>query len=114
MRRRGRRGGSALAPLLWRGLVPKDLTHIPACGTIGCALGTYQHGPLAQLAEQLTLNQRVPGSSPGGLTTLEFMGGWNIRPPFSYGRVTPSRDDDWDDWIRVRETLLDPTANNLP
>jgi hypothetical protein len=26
-------------------------------------------GPLAQLAEQLTLNQRVPGSSPGRLTT---------------------------------------------
>ncbi len=25
--------------------------------------------PLAQLAEQLTLNQRVPGSSPGGRTS---------------------------------------------
>jgi hypothetical protein len=25
--------------------------------------------PLAQLAEQLTLNQWVPGSSPGGRTT---------------------------------------------
>jgi hypothetical protein len=25
-------------------------------------------GPLAQLAEQLTLNQRVPGSSPGRVT----------------------------------------------
>ena len=28
-----------------------------------------RHGPLAQLAEQLTLNQLVPGSSPGGLTS---------------------------------------------
>jgi hypothetical protein len=27
-------------------------------------------GPLAQLVEQLTLNQRVPGSSPGRLTTF--------------------------------------------
>src|SRR5690242_7597508 len=26
-------------------------------------------GPLAQLVEQLTLNQRVPGSSPGRLTS---------------------------------------------
>ena len=26
------------------------------------------HGPLAQLAEQVTLNHPVPGSSPGGLT----------------------------------------------
>ncbi len=28
----------------------------------------YHNGPLAQLAEQLTLNQRVRGSSPRGLT----------------------------------------------
>ena len=28
------------------------------------------HGPLAQLAEQLTLNQRVRGSSPRGLTSF--------------------------------------------
>ncbi len=28
-----------------------------------------KEGPLAQLAEQLTLNQRVPGSSPGRPTT---------------------------------------------
>lgn len=28
--------------------------------------------PLAQLAEQLALNQRVPGSSPGGCTSLIF------------------------------------------
>ncbi len=26
------------------------------------------HGPLAQLVEQLTLNQRVAGSSPSGIT----------------------------------------------
>ena len=30
------------------------------------------HGPLAQLAEQLTLNQRVRGSSPRGLTRSKF------------------------------------------
>ena len=29
----------------------------------------FARGPLAQLAEQLTLNQPVPGSSPGGLTS---------------------------------------------
>src|SRR5680860_1261152 len=29
------------------------------------------NAPLAQLAEQLTLNQWVPGSSPGGCTTHE-------------------------------------------
>ena len=30
---------------------------------------TYsQHDPVAQLAEHLTFNQRVPGSSPGGIT----------------------------------------------
>ena len=28
------------------------------------------HGRIAQLVEQLTLNQRVPGSSPGASTTL--------------------------------------------
>ncbi len=33
------------------------------------------HAPLAQLAEQLTLNQRVPGSSPG----------WRILPPIAAG-----------------------------
>ena len=31
-------------------------------------LGFEAVAPLAQLAEQLTLNQRVPGSSPGGRT----------------------------------------------
>src|SRR6476660_1837166 len=30
-------------------------------------------GPLAQLAEQLTLNQRVQGSSPWGVTTIEAL-----------------------------------------
>jgi hypothetical protein len=29
-----------------------------------------QSGRIAQLVEQLTLNQRVPGSSPGAPTTL--------------------------------------------
>ena len=38
------------------------------CGSSGRgfeSLRSPQNGPLAQLAEQLTLNQRVPGSSPG-------------------------------------------------
>ena len=26
----------------------------------------YMHSPVAQLAEHLAVNQRVPGSSPGG------------------------------------------------
>jgi hypothetical protein len=32
--------------------------------------------PLAQLAEQLTLNQWVPGSSPGGCTTGKTASGF--------------------------------------
>ena len=36
------------------------------------------YGPLAQLVEQLTLNQLVPGSSPGRLTTLEA-GRWILE-----------------------------------
>ena len=31
------------------------------------------NAPLAQLAEQLTLNQWVPGSSPGGCTKTQFL-----------------------------------------
>jgi hypothetical protein len=30
-----------------------------------------QSGRIAQLVEQLTLNQRVPGSSPGAPTTID-------------------------------------------
>src|SRR5260221_11858618 len=40
----------------------------------------YHNGPLAQLAEQLTLNQRVRGSSPRGLTTTKC-GGWHVANP---------------------------------
>ena len=37
--------------------------------------------PLAQLAEQLTLNQWVPGSSPGGCTTGKTASGlWKHKP----------------------------------
>ena len=35
-------------------------------------LSFYADAPLAQLAEQLTLNQWVPGSSPGGRTFTGF------------------------------------------
>src|SRR3972149_2997044 len=34
-----------------------------------CYKGSLAGGPLAQLVEQQTLNLRVPGSSPGRLTT---------------------------------------------
>ena len=35
------------------------------------------YAPLAQLAEHLTLNQQVPGSSPGGRTNnLDHISGW--------------------------------------
>src|SRR5215217_1290178 len=37
--------------------------------------------PLAQLAEQLTLNQWVPGSSPGGCTTGKTASGLRKRKP---------------------------------
>ena len=33
----------------------------------------HKNGPLAQLAEQLTLNQLVPGSSPGWVTRRRFI-----------------------------------------
>jgi hypothetical protein len=39
------------------------------------------NGPLAQLAEQLTLNQPVPGSSPGRLISAEIKTGGGIPPP---------------------------------
>lgn len=39
----------------------------------GQVVGFCAVAPLAQLAEQLTLNQRVPGSSPGG-RTFSFYG----------------------------------------
>ena len=35
---------------------------------LGKVIRIEVHAPLAQLAEQLTLNQWVPGSSPGGCT----------------------------------------------
>ena len=33
-------------------------------------LDFFRHGPIAQLVEQLTLNQRVAGSSPARLTII--------------------------------------------
>lgn len=36
-------------------------------------LVTHLVGPLAQLVEQLTFNQRVAGSNPARLTTLPLM-----------------------------------------
>ena len=40
------------------------------------------NGRVAQLVEQLTLNQRVPGSSPGASTT----GSWLFPPPKDGGK----------------------------
>ena len=58
--------------------------------TTGAGVRTARNsidGPLAQLAEQLTLNQRVPGSSPGRLTTsfqrlslIRFFGNKELCP----------------------------------
>ncbi len=45
-----------------------------------------QHAPLAQLAEQLTLNQRVGGSSPSRRTTGSPSG---VSPCSSQGSGTP-------------------------
>src|SRR3954464_10188703 len=43
--------------------------------------GSKKDAPLAQLAEQLTLNQWVPGSSPGGCTTGKTAFGlWKHKP----------------------------------
>jgi hypothetical protein len=36
-------------------------------------LARHLQAPLAQLAEQLTLNQWVPGSSPGGCTASDVV-----------------------------------------
>ncbi len=38
--------------------------------SLGSPLAAESIAPLAQLAEQLTLNQWVPGSSPGGCTKM--------------------------------------------
>ena len=40
---------------------------------LGLVVRFRQHAPLAQSAEQLTLNQWVPGSSPGGRTKSQFL-----------------------------------------
>jgi hypothetical protein len=54
------------------------ISRVPSCG------------PLAQLVEQLTLNQRVPGSSPGRLTTAFFWrSGFRSRAPEPVRRSTP-------------------------
>jgi hypothetical protein len=59
------------------------------------SLGSPLHGekpvPLAQLAEQLTLNQWVPGSSPGGCTTVA---GQKAILPLD-GVALGGRDDDF-------------------
>ena len=47
------------------------------CFTIHYLL--YLDGPLAQLVEQLTLNQRVAGSTPARLTSL-FKGFTSLKP----------------------------------
>src|SRR5262245_52340180 len=62
----GRAAGTAANSRGW------PTSPLRSCAEYGSILGASvsgRHGPLAQLAEQLTLNQRVPGSSPGGLTT---------------------------------------------
>jgi hypothetical protein len=51
-----------------------------------------KHAPLAQLAEQLTLNQWVPGSSPGGCTTGKTASGlWKHKPGAVLLSRPPSR-----------------------
>ena len=45
---------------------------------------SYEHGPVAQLGEQLTLNQLVGGSIPLRPTN-KIKGLWiNVHDPFSY------------------------------
>ena len=52
--------------LIGRGLDLKILLFFPLFCFQGTFVGTRtpRHAPIAQLVEQLTLNQRVPGSSP--------------------------------------------------
>ena len=47
-------------------------------------VGFCADAPLAQLAEQLTLNQWVPGSSPGG-RTKETTGNHHPKPMYLQG-----------------------------
>ncbi len=63
-----RRAGPGIVGAPWSGALPgfvgdKIVGSAPACR------GADQRGPLAQLEEQLTLNQPVLGSSPRRLTT---------------------------------------------
>ena len=46
--------------------------------------------PMAQLVEQLTLNQWVPGSSPGGCTTIVNCICWKLRSRDTRGFLFPS------------------------
>src|SRR5919106_6059824 len=62
--------------------------------------------PLAQLAEQLTLNQWVPGSSPGGCTTEKprLAGLLASQAGFCFAQ-NPTRRWSGDTYIRVSPTV---------
>ena len=55
----------AVAPSLWTELAPS----LDSPGSL-CYTTPPLYGRIAQLVEQLTLNQRVPGSSPGAPTIV--------------------------------------------
>ena len=55
--------------------MPPLLTLIWVVGSLNWRSGAVWFGPLAQLAEQLTLNQQVLGSTPRRVTIFSFKGG---------------------------------------
>ena len=65
------------------------LKTLTAAQALCYTLRAFAFGRLAQLAEQLTLNQRVVGSSPTSLTALLFI------HPHTYQAFYSLQDVDW-------------------
>lgn len=49
-----------------------------------------KYSPIAQLVEHLTVNQGVPGSSPGGRAIHSSVAQWSERSPVKRGVVGSS------------------------
>ena len=79
-------------------------TPAPAAGP--ASGGAHQSGPLAQLAEQQTLNLRVVGSIPTRLTTLPEQ----VRAKFALGPAGTS----FLGRLRLRARIVEPTPLSSP
>ena len=69
----------------WKSVRDTGSSERQRCGRMPAVSADRFRGPLAQLAEQQTLNLRVPGSIPGRLTTF------GSKPPVFTIAVATSR-----------------------